>query len=188
MIWMVFIILLCVGCRPEATDEWAIELVNPVPSWQDGELEIIAGVNWRPSPAVIEALDHGVVVPIRVITRTSRHHGWIAMQDRDRNHRFEIRYLPLVRNYQVLELKTGRQENYPRLSMAMEALSTRRGWATGLNREEAARRDWQVEIRAELDRSRLPSPMRIPVWFDPEWRSSSPWHGWRIDADAFDGA
>ncbi len=180
--------MLCAGCRPEASSEWAIELVNPAPSWENGELEILAGVIWRPSPAVVEALEHGVVIPIRVTTRTSRHHGWIAMQDRDRNHRFELRYLPLVRSYQLLELKTGRQVNYPRLAMAVESLSVRRGWATGLKREEVVQRDWQVEIRAELDRSRLPSPMRIPVWFDAEWRASSPWHGWRVDADLPDDA
>ncbi len=184
---MVFIILLCAGCRSESS-EWAIELVNPMPSWADGELVITAGVNWQPSPAVIEALEHGVVVPLRVTTRSSRHHGWIAMQDRDRNHRFELRYLPLVRSYQVTELKTGRQENFPRLGMAVEALSTRRSWATGLGRNEAAQRDWQVEIRAELDRSRLPSPMRLPVWFDPEWQARSPWHGWRVNADLLDDA
>ncbi len=184
----VFIILACVACTPDENGEWGISLIQPAPLWIDDELMVNAGVEWAPSPAVLEALEHGVGVPIRVTTRVSRHHRWFATMDRDRNHRFEVRYLPLVRSYQLTELKTGQVDSYPRMGMLVDALRQRRNWHTGLTRAEAVERDWQVEIRAELDRTRLPSPMRLPVWFDDQWRAVSPWQGWLVDRGRIDEA
>jgi len=132
---------------------------------------------------VVEALEHGVAVPLRITTRVARYHGWVAIVDEDRFHRLEIRYLPLVRSYQLNDLASGRQQNFPRLGMLTSALRERRRWPTGLDREAADARPWQVQLRAELDRSRLPSPMRIPVWFDPEWRVVSDWQTWLIEFD-----
>lgn len=181
MISTAFIILLCAGCRPDPEGFQHLALTDAVLDWTDAELMIMAGMAWEPSEAVIEALDHGVVVPIRVTTRTSRHHGWVARFDRDRNHRFEIRYLPLVRSYQITETKTGQQQSFPRLGMLLDSLAQRQAWSTGLGPDEARQGRWQVQIRAELDRTRLPSPMRLPVWFDPEWRAVTDWQTWMID-------
>lgn len=180
---MASIILLCVGCQTEPPSERRLSLIDPQPTWQDDELYILAGVDWTPSPSVIEALEHGVAVPMRVTTRVSRRYARFALLDRDRNDRFEVRYLPMVRSYQLIDTKSGEQATHPRLSMLLEGFRQRRPWATGLTRDELDGRDWQVEIRAELDRSRLPSPMRMPVWFDPEWRAVTTWHGWKVDSE-----
>lgn len=184
---MASIILLCAGCQPKAPSEWALSLIDPQPNWLDDELHIVAGIAWTPSPAVVEALEHGVAVPVRVTTRVSRRHARFALLDRDRNHRFEVRYLPMVRSYQLIDTKSGEQTTHPRLNMLMDGFRQRRPWATGLMRDELAERDWQVEIRAELDRSRLPSPMRMPVWFDPAWRAVTPWQGWKVDSEIHHG-
>lgn len=164
-----------------------MSLIDPQPNWVGDELHVIAGLDWRPSEAVIEALEHGVAVPVRISTRISRRHARFAMLDRDRNHRFEVRYLPMVRNYQLLDTKSGEQQSYPRLGMLVDSLRQPRPWATGLERIELTERIWQVEIRAELDRSRLPSPMRMPVWFDPQWRAVTDWHGWKVDSEVDHG-
>jgi hypothetical protein len=180
---MASIILLCAGCQTETSSEWPLTLIDPQPGWYDGELHITAGVDWTPSPAVVEALEHGVAVPVRVTTRVSRRHTHFALLDRDRNHRFEVRYLPMVRSYQIIDTRSGEQSTHPRLGMLLDGFRQPRPWSTGLMREELAERNWQVEIRAELDRSRLPSPMRMPVWFDPAWRAVTPWHGWKLDSE-----
>jgi len=120
-------------------------------------------------------------VPLRITTRVARYHRWFAIVEKDLDHRLEIRYLPLVRSYQLNDLVSGQQQNFPRLGMLTAALRERRRWPTGLDREAADARAWQVQLRAELERSRLPSPMRIPVWFDPQWRVVSEWQTWLID-------
>lgn len=122
-------------------------------------------------------------MPLRITTRVARFYRWFAIVDEDRYHRLEIRYLPLVRSYQLNDLASGHQQNFPRLGMLTAALRETRRWPTGLNQEAAEERAWQVQLRAELDRSRLPSPMRIPVWFDLQWRVVSEWQTWLIERD-----
>ena len=158
-------------------------MISPALDWQGDELYLAAGLDWNPSPAVVEALEHGVVVPLRITTRVARYYGWFAIVDEDRYHRLEIRYLPLVRSYQLHDVASGQQQSFPRLSMLKAALREVRRWPTGLDRAAANARPWQVQMRAELERSRLPSPMRIPVWFDPQWRLASAWQTWLIELD-----
>ena len=175
----VSIIALCVACRNEPSPEWTISLVEPnLLSGPDGELMLRAGVEWRPSPAVVEALEHGVAVPVRITIRSSRQIGPLKWLDRDRNHRFEVRYLPLLRSYQLLETRSGEQQHFPRLGMMLDSLARPRDWPTGLFEHELDEARWRLDARAELDRSRLPPPMRMPVWFDAEWRAWSDWHSW----------
>jgi hypothetical protein len=181
--WTVFITCLCVGCRVEPSAEWNLALLGPKPVWQNNELYLAVGLDWGPSPGVVEALEHGVAVPLRITTRVARYYRWFAIVDEDRHHRLEIRYLPLVRSYQLHDLASGRQQNFPRLAMLAEALREPRRWPTGLDSAAAQAHAWQVQLRAELDRSRLPSPMRIPVWFDPQWRVVSDWQTWLINGD-----
>jgi hypothetical protein len=177
---MVSIIALCVGCRadsgpPEAS---AFDLVDPRPIWIGEELHINTGLDWRPDEEVVDALHHGVVVPLEVSVRISRHHGIVASQDRSHPHRFEIRYLPLLRDYELWDVRSDRRELYPRLAILTQALARRRQFSTGLTQGEVDERRWQVQVRAHLDRSRLPSPMRLPVWFDASWRAEGPWATW----------
>ena len=149
-----------------------------MPAWQADELVILAGVDWQPTDAVIEAMEHGVAVPIRITTRSLRTRAGLRWVERDRNHRHEVRYLPMLRSYQIVDTKTGEQRNYPRLHMLLDSLRQPRPWATGLTREDLEQASFRVEIRGQLDLTRLPSPMRMPVWFDPAWRAISPWRGW----------
>ncbi len=185
---MAFIICLCAGCSArDSSTPGHLELLDPELAWQDGELVIIAGVDWRPTEAVIEAMEHGVPVPIRITTRSFRRYGWFRVLDRDRNHRYEVRYLPMLRSYQIADTKTGEQRNYPRLHMLTDSLRRPQPWATGLSREDLDATTYRVDIRGQLDRTRLPSPMRMPVWFDPEWHAISAWQHWDIDSEVMDG-
>ena len=178
MIWTASIIWLCVGCQPDPGDQPRIDLIEPVPVWATDGLEFETGLYWQPGQAVIEALEHGVVVPLELSVRISRHHGVMASEDRTHHHRFEVRYLPLLRDYELTDVRADTRTLYPRLGILVDALAERRRFSTGLTREEVTERRWQIQIRAHLDRTRLPSPMRLPVWFDDRWRAQSRWYSW----------
>lgn len=175
---MVSTIWLCVGCQPESADQPRLDLIEPQPVWTPEGLEIETGLNWQPGQAVIEALEHGVVVPLELSVLISRHHGVMASEDRTHHHRFEIRYLPLLRDYELTDVRADSRTLHPRLGILVDALAERRRFTTGLTRSEVAERRWQIQLRAHLDRTRLPSPMRLPVWFDDQWRAQSPWYSW----------
>ncbi|MEN1727324.1 MAG: DUF4390 domain-containing protein [Pseudomonadota bacterium] len=175
---MASIMWLCVGCSADPEAEPSFDLIDPNPVWINNELEVNTALAWQPGEEIVDALHHGVVVPLEVSVRISRHHGVVASEDRTHNHRFEIRYLPLLRDYEVWDVRADRRTLYPRLSILTNALAQRRQYSTGLTREEVEQRRWQVQLRAHLDRTRLPSPMRLPVWFDRRWSSQGPWYSW----------
>jgi hypothetical protein len=104
---------------------------HAVVEWTD-ELMMIAGVDWTPSEAVIEALDHGVVVPVRVTTRQPATMAWHALiaiaitASRFATCRWSK--LPDHRN------EAGQQQSFPRLGMLLDSMRQSQAWATGLGR------------------------------------------------------
>ncbi len=184
---MVFILLLLSACdRPAeigSSADWALSLSEPQIEWRGGVLGVSTGIALTPSAAILEALDHGVAVSVVVATRVHPWHGALAATDQTRNHRFEIRYLPLIEHHQLTELKTGQTDTYPRLSMLLRALSERRWLDTHLTRDQASTDEWQVQVRVDIDRERLPAPMQLSAWRDERWRSGQDWLTWRVGPD-----
>lgn len=183
----VFTILLLAACSTERSGDWGIDLIEPELIRTDEGLQVLAGIEIEPSPAMLEALDRGVAVTLAIQTRATPGRLWIPGFDRLRKHRLEISYLPLSRHYRLEYLRDGSHWTYPRLSMLIEDLRQRQPWSVKVDDEEFADVEWRVQARAELDRSRLPSPMRLPAWLDPQWRLRTAWQEWStagVDDDA----
>ena len=66
---MVFTILFLSGCQADPELHGRLYLIDPEPQWQGEVLGIRAGVEFQPSPRIVEALQHGVTVQVRVMTR-----------------------------------------------------------------------------------------------------------------------
>lgn len=179
---MVSITWLLSACTADPDRHGRLQMIDPQPRWQDNVLGIHAGIDFQPGPRVLEALDHGVTVPIRLATRIGPVWKVLAVADQTRNHRFEIRYLPLIRHYELTDLKSGEQVSYPRLSMVLDELAEPRWMDTRFTADQRAGRRWRVQARVEIDRTRLPSPMRLPVWFDRNWGLGGSWHTWQLEA------
>ena len=79
-------------------------------------------------------------------------------------------------------MDSGNKRSFPRLWMLLDALEAPMDLATGMQRDDLDGTDWQAQVRAYLDIGKLPSPMQLPAWFSSQWRLSSEWTTWRIDA------
>ncbi|MDR9389736.1 MAG: DUF4390 domain-containing protein [Wenzhouxiangella sp.] len=189
---MVFISLLLSGCDrlgdgggggDASRSDLALSLSEPAIEWRGDVLGVATGVVFAPSAAILEALEHGVAVNVVVATRIHPWHGALASASQTRNHRFEIRYLPLIEHHQLTELKTGQTESFPRLSMLLEALSQRHWLDTHLSRDDVGDTAWQVQARVDIDREQLPAPMQLSAWRDRNWRSGQAWLTWRVERD-----
>lgn len=180
--WTVFTIWLLSACTPADERGGHLRLIDPQPQWEGDTLGLVAGIDFNPGPAVVEALNHGVTVHIRVAIQVRRPWEFIVNDDLVRNHRFEIRYLPLIRHYELTDLKTGEQLSFPRLSMVLERLQRPQWMDTRFTADEHRDRRWRMQARVDIDRTRLPSPMRLPVWFDRNWSLTEPWHRWDVEA------
>jgi hypothetical protein len=170
--------LSCAGCSSDPADG---ELrLAPDTGWASGELIITSPIRFQPTPPMREALARGVDLQIAVVTRISRRLGPVAWQVERRRHPVRIRFLPLTEQWAVET--ADRRETFPRLWLLLDALDRPQAFATGFTRAQAGDADWQVQVRATFDRSALPSPMHLPSLLSSQWRLSSPWHTWRIDA------
>lgn len=178
---MVFITWLLSACTADPQLHGHLRLIDPEPRWQDDVLGIHAGIDFNPGPAIVEALEHGVTIHLRLATRIGSPWLPLALGDQTRNHRFEIRYLPLIRHYELSDLKSGEQVSVPRLSMVLDELAEPRWMDTRFTRDQRAGQDWRIQARIQIDRTRLPSPMRLPVWFDRSWSLAGSWRSWELD-------
>lgn len=158
-----------------------MELIDPRLAWTGEEYSVVAGIRLEPSPAMLEALERGVSVTLAIQTRATGGWIWVPGFDRIRKHRLEINYLPLSRHYQLTYHRDGSQSVYPRLSMLISDLVEPEEWSVKIEDEELERGPWRVQARVELDRSRLPSPMRLPAWLDPQWRLRGDWQEWSTE-------
>lgn len=182
---MAFTMLFFAGCRLGETGTESgpgVLDLNPNAFWQQDELMVESGIRFEPTAAMSEALEHGVDLELDVITRVSRKMGPVAHLRHSQSTRFRIRYLPLIEYWQLDRIDPDGQhfsQSFPRFWLLTEALTDTLNYPTGLNRNMLDDGDWQVQIRAQFDRSALPSPMHLPTLFSPEWRLTGPWHTWQ---------
>jgi hypothetical protein len=184
---MVFILLAFVACQPsdpgaQTASALTLALDDPQVVWQNETLGIRTGIEFVPSMAVSEALSHGVAVTLVVETRIHPWRGWLASQQQTRNHRFEIRYLPLSEHYQLTALKTGITATYPRLRLLLADLSEARWLDTHLSADKLGDKVWQVQARVAIDKERMPAPMQVSVWTDEQWQTNSSWWTWEVSS------
>lgn len=184
---MAFIIFLLAGCSRDQTSEWGLALVDPRLEYTGEELSVVAGLRLEPSPAMVEALERGIEWTLAVQTRAATGQLWLPGIDRIRKNRVEINYLPLSRHYQLHYLRDGSTVSFPRLNMLIAELEKPQPWSVKLEADEIKNEVWRVQARAELDHSRLPSPMRLPTWFDPQWRLRTRWQEWSTAGVEVDG-
>lgn len=170
-------ILLCAACRPAEPEIGRLAL-EPAARWADDRLLIDSGVDFLPSPAVREALEHGVDLQLDIEVRVARRHGPIALEVDRRAHSLRIRYLPLTEQWQLEEANGTRL--FPRFWLLREALAEPRSFDSGLTRSAANERPLQVQVRARINRDALPAPMHLPTLFSTQWRLGDQWHAWQF--------
>jgi len=90
--------------------------------------------------------------------------------------------LPLTQRYELRDVRADELSSYPRLSMALEALASARWLSVQLDQADMDNGDWLVEARVDIDRTRVPSPMRLTVWLERDWRPGGAWQRWQVDA------
>jgi hypothetical protein len=131
------------------------------------------------SAAAVEALENGVplTLELELELRNSDTLSLLAAETR----RFEIRFLPLHRRYQLSTRPEGRMQTFPRLRHVLGDMSELSlDVATG----PLAEGQYELRTRIQLDTARLPAPMHLPAFFSSEWRHDSEWSTWLFEVRA----
>lgn len=131
---------------------------------------LVLECDWRPSPEMLDALDHGIPLTLQFELARERRGllGW-RVQQRE-THRLELRYFPLTRNYQLRDLGRELVRSFGVRAAAIAALSR-----IELPLDQASIRAGAEErqsVRIELDTTALPGALRLPALVDPAWRQT----------------
>lgn len=135
-----------------------------------------ARLQWQPGAAVLDALDHGILLDFRVELRAygPARIGWRETLAQAERH-VELRYFPLSRRYQLRDLDRGETRSYAARALLVAALEDLRltlpsDWQRGDARSYG--------LSIELDRERLPGALRLPALLQSQWHLSSGEYAW----------
>lgn len=129
-----------------------------------------ARLKWQPDAVVLDALDHGIALQFKidVAAQGASRLGWhsdIATSE----HRVELRYFPLSRQYRWRDLDRGDTRNYSARSLLIAALEDMHLSVPDQFRAGDVRR---YKINVELQRDALPGALRLPAMLDSKWHMS----------------
>jgi hypothetical protein len=100
--------------------------------------------------------------------------------------RYQLQYHVVAEQYIVTNLNSGAQQTYPTLYSATSSIQS----VTGLPIIDAQLLSESIpykgRIRASLELTTLPGPLRLKAFFSRKWRLSSDWYEWTIIKPAED--
>ncbi len=158
---------LLTGCINHAAPEVAsLEIRSATLTQHGSDLHLDAAIDWRPSSAMLDALDHGIALKLRLtlVAEGTSELGWhpqLAIQERS----LELRYYPLSRQYQLHDLERDEARSFTvRASLfdALEQLHLPIAFPPQLKAE-------RYRLSAALDTTALPGALRLPALVDPNW-------------------
>lgn len=114
----------------------------------------------------LEALHHGVSLPFTWAVREDKARWWLPDRDLARGS-WTLSYEPLARRYTLTTDSDSR--SFRELSDTLAALRTMQ-----IQLPEQTTR-LRLELRARLEISALPPPMRLTSYLSPEWQLDTRW-------------
>lgn len=176
------VLLLLLLLAPTASAHAVLNLAGADVRDDDGGIYLNARFDVTLSREAEEALQSGVPLRLEMQLRVTRPRGWWWWDAElvDEAVHTELRYHALSRRYVVLHESTGERRTFFRRDAALNA------WASIAGHQVIARERldtdtrYQLHLRARLDASSLPYPLRTVALVSPEWRLTSEWYEWPL--------
>jgi len=140
-----------------------------------------AGIHYRMSPALADALHNGVSLVFEVQVQVAQARGWLwDAQVATITQRYRIEYHALSRLYLLTHLNSGAQQSFFRFPSLLTTL----GELENIPLLDAALLDddasYTVRLRARLAVDALPLPLRARAYMSGEWSPVSDWYTWSL--------
>lgn len=166
--------LLCVAALAACSGGGAAQLRVRQAELANGVLT--AQLQWQPSDAVLDALDHGIALDfvLRLRAYGPAHLGWRGTLARVDRH-VELRYFPLSRRYQLRDLDRGETRTYGARGLLVAALEDLH---LALPADWSGRGAQTFTLSIDLERDNLPGALRLPALLQADWHLSSGDFAW----------
>lgn len=146
---------------------------------EDGACFLDADIDYRFSDPAADALRNGVPLTLILHFKLKRDRAWLWNETvGNERWRFQIRYHPLSRLFQLYETNDDTPQNFASLSALLEQLGAVRNLAAVppglLFRGER----YRASLTVKLDIESLPLPLRPVAYLTPSWYLESPSYKW----------
>lgn len=146
---------------------------------QEDVYQLQAKIDYQLSDAALEALDNGVPLTFDIHVQVQRESSWVwtIWEERalDLHRRYLIRFRPLTKLYQVVDLKQGRKSSFVTREAALSALGEIDDVPLLSVKELLPDEQYLVKLKASLDIEALPLPLRPMAYMSSSWKLSSHW-------------
>lgn len=140
-----------------------------------------ARISYRLNPDMLEALESGVPLTVRLDVEIARPRQWLWDETfTTLLQRYQVQYHALTQQYMVKNLNSGIQYGFPTRQGSLEALGEISDLPLLDKRLLDPGAHYMARLRAGLDVESLPGPLRLLAYVSPQWRVQSEWYTWPL--------
>ncbi len=147
---------------------------------KDYNYYIDATLQMKFSPAVVEALENGVPLTLRIELQLVELNYWFDKIIKESSLQFELRYHALTDIYSIRDLQSGQAYSFNSRYKAMEQLGDIRGALLIARQKLNIHKRHRLSLRVLLDIWQLPDVLRPVASLSQEWQLQSPWYVWEL--------
>jgi len=175
--WRRLLWALALGLWATTAHAGGFEVRSAASKLEDDRYQLSARIDYDFGAEVLEALDNGVPLTLRLEIEVQRLRRWWANQTIIRHElRHQLTYHAFSDQYLLRNLNSGELTIHPTLNQALLALGSLDEF-TLLDAERVQTdEEYQVQLRTSLDIEALPAPLRPVAYVTPAWRLSSAWY------------
>ncbi len=180
--WILGFLFLVNGLSPAIGADFGFRVLQARLTQQSDALALSANIDYRFSPAAVDALRHGVPLTVAVTARIlqPRHWFWDEVLWCKRLD-FRLQYYPLAQSYQVVDEGNRVQRSFVTLKAALEALGVLQEVPLKAPRRKLTPKDEvYVSLGVKLDIEKLPWALRPLAYLSPQWRLASSEYQWPL--------
>lgn len=136
-----------------------------------------AKLNYKFTEVIIEALQNGVSLTLRLTIMVERERGyWWDERIATLKQGYELKYYALSRQYELKDLNSDKQETFSHLNDVLSRLNKLKDFP--LIDKHLIENDgtYRVYLQTHLDIESLPVPLRPIAYLSSQWRLSSEWY------------
>jgi hypothetical protein len=157
-----------------------LEVRSAYVNFDDGVFLLHARVQYPLNPTIRNALRDGVTLTFDLDTRIERSRRlWFDATIAALTLRRELSFHAVTNRYLLRDTRSGNQSSFATLEEALENLGTIDGWPILVEPQLGGENYW-VSVRASVRRGRLPSSLRMMMFWTDDWHRESEWYTWSL--------
>jgi hypothetical protein len=144
-----------------------------------GVLQLSAHIQYPITDRISSALHDGVTLAFDLDVTISRHRRlWFNATELEMTLRRELTYHAVTDRYVLRDEKGVEQQSFPTLEAALDKLGRIEDLPILVQSQLHDDGPWEVAVRAEMRRGRMPDALRALVFWTDDWHRISDWYTW----------